>query len=79
MAETVPGAPLTIASNSFLAGGQDGYDEFANYEFVLTGNTYQQTLAALLSDLGTVTAADYPEGGEGRITRVDAPGSGFSC
>lgn len=75
----VPGPPVTIASNSFLAGGQDGYDEFANYDYVLTGNTYQQTLASYLADLGTVTAADYPVGGEGRVTRVDTPGSGSSC
>ncbi|MCT2582320.1 hypothetical protein [Actinophytocola gossypii] len=46
--------------------------DFRGLPFTTVGVTYQQALAGYLTEGlgGTVTAADYPEGGAGRITRV---------
>jgi 5'-nucleotidase/UDP-sugar diphosphatase len=65
----VPGPAVTVATIDFLARGGDKYP-FGGAEFTTVGVTYQQALANYLTDAlaGEVTAADYPEGGEGRIT-----------
>jgi len=63
-----PGPDLTVATIDFLAGGGDGYP-FLGASFTRVGVTYQQALANyLIGPLGSsITAAQYPEGGEGRI------------
>ncbi len=68
----VPGDPVAIATNDFSARGGDQYP-FRGLPFTTVGLTYQQALASYLAeDLGgVVTAADYPEGGEGRVVRLD--------
>nr|MBX2876035.1 esterase-like activity of phytase family protein [Saprospiraceae bacterium] len=76
--EVVDGAPnVYIVTNSFTAGGGDAYDEFAAAGFQNLGTSYQKVLFdfILAEDgvNGVITAADYPEGGEGRIqTRTTA-------
>lgn len=69
----VPGAPLTVATIDFLARGGDDYP-FQRAPFTVLGVSYQQALANYLQFPaglgGTITAADYPEGGEGRIVRL---------
>ena len=76
--EVVDGAPnVYIVTNSFTAGGGDSYDEFAAAGFQNLGTSYQKVLFdfILAEDgvNGVITAADYPEGGEGRIqTRTTA-------
>ncbi len=65
----VPGAPnLHIATINFLAAGGDQYP-FRGAEYYQVGVTYQQAVANYITDGlgGLITAADYPEGGEGRI------------
>jgi 5'-nucleotidase len=54
----------------FLARGGDGYRFPADQEFTVIGTSYQQALADhVATDLGgVISAADYPAGGEGRIT-----------
>lgn len=72
----VPGAPsVGIATNDFSARGGDEYP-FGDAPFTTLGVTYQQALANYLTTGlgGTITAADYPAGGEGRITCL-----GTSC
>ncbi|MCB1162935.1 5'-nucleotidase C-terminal domain-containing protein [bacterium] len=68
----VAGPALTVATIDFLAGGGDQYP-FRGLPFVRLGLTYQQTLQTYLIDglAGVITAADYPEGGEGRIVMED--------
>jgi 2',3'-cyclic-nucleotide 2'-phosphodiesterase (5'-nucleotidase family) len=68
----VPGDPVAIATNDFSARGGDQYP-FRGLPFTTVGVTYQQALARyLVEDLnGLISAADYPEGGEGRITRIN--------
>jgi len=65
-----PGAAVTLAVNSFSAGGGDQYP-LGDLEAVNLGVSYQQALELYLEDAdflnGSVTAADYPEGGDGRI------------
>ena len=66
----VAGAPaLNVATNDFSARGGDAYP-FRGLPFTTLGVTYQQALRAYIESLpgGVVTAADYPEAGEGRIT-----------
>jgi 5'-nucleotidase len=60
---------VDIAMSAFSANGGDGYPVGAR-PFTTLGQTDQQTLRNfLVDDLGgVVPAADYPEGGEGRIT-----------
>jgi 5'-nucleotidase, C-terminal domain len=67
----VPGAPaVNIATIDFSARGGDQYP-FRGAPFVtFAGVTYQQALSGYIQDDlgGVITATDYPEGGEGRIT-----------
>jgi 5'-nucleotidase len=67
--EVVDGAPVSLATNDFTARGGDGYP-FRGVPFTAVGRTYQQALVDFLTtDLGgVVRAADYPEGGAGRIS-----------
>ena len=67
----VPGDPIVLATIDFLANGGDCYP-LAGIEFTKLGVSYQQALADYISeDLGgTITAADYPAGGDNRITAV---------
>ena len=65
MPATKPSVGIAIVD--FLARGGDQYP-FRNLPFKVLGASYQQALQNYLEHLGTVTAADYPEGGEGRIT-----------
>ncbi len=66
----VAGDPVAIAINGFSGRGGDGYP-FGGTEFTSVGVTNRQGLVNYMQDElgGTVTAADYPEGGEGRITQ----------
>lgn len=66
-----PGADIHVATIDFLARGGDGYP-YRGAPFTTLGVTYQQALSSFIQDGlgGTVTAADYPQGGEGRITTV---------
>lgn len=73
----VEGAPaVTVVTNSFVAGGGDGYAMFVGVEgkrqFPIS---YEQALRDYLATLGSVAAGDprYAPGGEGRITFVEAP------
>lgn len=67
----MPGDPIDVATIDFLAKSGDQYP-FRGAAFVTLGATYQQALQAYIEDGlgGTITAADYPEGGVGRITTV---------
>jgi 5'-nucleotidase len=67
----VPGPDLTVATIDFLAKGGDQYP-FRGAPFTTLGVTYQQALQNYLVDGlgGVITAADYPEGGEGRIMNL---------
>jgi 5'-nucleotidase len=67
--QVVEGDPIGLATNDFSARGGDQYP-FRGLPFTSVGMTYQQALASYLVDGlgGVVTAADYPEGGSGRIT-----------
>ncbi|MEO0971875.1 MAG: bifunctional metallophosphatase/5'-nucleotidase [Pseudomonadota bacterium] len=66
------GDALNIAIVDFLARGGDEYP-FNGAEFTNLGVSYQQALRNFIEgDLGAViTAADYPEGGEGRIVELN--------
>jgi 5'-nucleotidase len=68
----VDGPDVAIATNDFSARGGDQYP-FRGLPFTTVGVTYQQALSQyIVEDLnGLITAADYPEGGEGRITRLN--------
>ncbi|MBA3374007.1 MAG: 5'-nucleotidase C-terminal domain-containing protein [Euzebyaceae bacterium] len=70
--EVVDGPSVNVAGSDFLARGGDGYP-FRGAPFTSVGVAYQQALANfIIDDLdGRITAADYPEGGEGRITPTD--------
>jgi 5'-nucleotidase len=65
----VDSSALNIATIDFLARSGDQYP-YRGAPFTSVGVTYQQALANYISDGlgGSITAADYPEGGEGRIT-----------
>ncbi len=70
----VEGAPsIALVTLNFLANGGDQY-LFGDGTRTHLGLTDQQSLAAYIKDglNGTIPAADYPEGGEGRITAVAA-------
>ncbi len=69
----VPGAALDVATTDFLARGGDSYP-FGGRPFVSTQVAYQQALLDYLTGPlgGAVSAADYPEGGDGRITITPA-------
>jgi 5'-nucleotidase len=68
----VAGPALHIATIDFLARGGDQYP-YGGADFTTLGVTYQQSLANYIVDGlgGLITAADYPVGGEGRITRLN--------
>jgi 2',3'-cyclic-nucleotide 2'-phosphodiesterase (5'-nucleotidase family) len=69
----VPGAPsVSIATNDFSARGGDQWP-FRGAPFTTLGVTYQQALSNYIQGplSGLITAADYPEGGESRITRLN--------
>ncbi|HEU4526395.1 MAG TPA: bifunctional metallophosphatase/5'-nucleotidase [Actinomycetota bacterium] len=66
------GAPdVDVATIDFLARGGDQYP-FGDVPFTTLGTTYFQAVLDYLVDelAGEITAADYPEGGEGRITET---------
>jgi 5'-nucleotidase len=69
--QVVPGPALNVALNSFSAAGGDQYP-VGDLPSTNLGVTYQQVLERFIEDPifldGLVTAADYPAGGEGRIT-----------
>lgn len=69
--QVVDGPAVSLATNDFSARGGDDYP-FGGAAFTPVGVTYQASLEQYLTDAlgGTVSAADYPEGGEGRITPV---------
>lgn len=58
---------LNVVSNDFSLNGGDAYPAVP---FTRLGVSYQQALSDYISiDLaGTISGADYPNGGEGRIT-----------
>ncbi len=70
----VPGPDIAVATIDFLARGGDQYP-YRGAPFVILGVTYQRALANYLRDPagldGTISAIDYPFGGEGRITRLN--------
>jgi 5'-nucleotidase len=76
--QVVPGAPsLNVATIDFLARMGDQYP-FRDAPFDVLGATYQQALANYIEAPtgdgglgGLITSADYPSGGEGRITRLN--------
>lgn len=58
------GAPVgtvNLALPDFTARGGDGYPVEGLGDFTVVGVSYQQALADFLSELGTVTAAEYPD------------------
>ena len=67
----VAGAPsVTVVTNSFLAGGGDGYEMFQGYaDRLQLAVSDEQSLRGYLEHLGTVARDDrrYAPGGEGRI------------
>jgi 5'-nucleotidase/UDP-sugar diphosphatase len=67
----VPGDSVTVATIDFLAKDGDQYP-FQGAPFTTVGVTYQQALSNFIQNGlgGTISAADYPEGGEGRITNL---------
>ena len=67
----IPGAPLTVATIDFSARGGDGYP-YLGAPFTPVGASYQQALLNYITGPlgGVISADDYPEGGEGRITDV---------
>jgi 5'-nucleotidase len=66
----VPGGALNIASIDFLARGGDQYP-YRGAPFTALGVTYQQALRNYIEQGlgGSIPAAEYPEGGSGRINR----------
>jgi 5'-nucleotidase/UDP-sugar diphosphatase len=68
----VPGAPnVNLATTNFTANNGDRYP-FNGLTYSAAGVPYQQSLYDfIVQDLGgSVTAADYPAGGEGRIVQL---------
>ena len=67
--EVVAGAPdVDLASNSFTIGNGDSYPfNVPAGGFVNLGTTYREALQAKFVREGVVTAAEYPEGGLGRV------------
>lgn len=68
----VPGPTIDIAIVDFLARGGDEYP-FRGASFTAIGVSYQQALSNYIQGplSGLISAGDYPEGGEGRITRIN--------
>ncbi len=67
----IPGPDLTVATIDFLARGGDQYP-FRGAAFTTIGVTYQQSLRNYIQTGlgGLITVAQYPEGGQGRISRL---------
>lgn len=67
----VAGPGIAVATNDFSARGGDQYP-FNGLPFTTVGKSYQQSLQDyIVEELGgLITAAQYPEGGEGRITAI---------
>lgn len=67
----VAGPDLTIAIVDFLAQGGDEYP-FRGAPFTNLPTTYSEALSNYIQNAlsGLISAADYPEGGEGRITET---------
>jgi 2',3'-cyclic-nucleotide 2'-phosphodiesterase (5'-nucleotidase family) len=68
----VPGPALNIATIDFLARGGDQYPYYGA-PFTTLGVTYELGLRNYIQfglD-GLISESDYPEGGEGRITRIN--------
>lgn len=65
------GAPsVTVVTNSFTAGGGDGYAMLKDYDVQIPLPTsYERALRDYLASLGTISASDarYASGGEARI------------
>ncbi|MCP4212869.1 MAG: hypothetical protein GY764_15530, partial [Halieaceae bacterium] len=61
------GRTLTVTTNDFTARGGDQYPHLS--DFTTVGATYQQALSNYIQDglAGVISAAQYPEGGTGRI------------
>ncbi|MEQ6903437.1 bifunctional metallophosphatase/5'-nucleotidase [Nocardioides sp. YIM 152588] len=70
--EVVDGPGISIATIDFSVRQDGDQWPFRGAPFTTVGVTYQQALANYITDGlgGLITAADYPEGGEGRITMV---------
>ncbi len=69
----VAGAPdVNLATANFTAGGGDQYP-LDDLDQTLVGVTYQQALSNYIIDGlgGSITSAQYPEGGEGRAVVTD--------
>ena len=68
----VAGGPVVLATIDFLANGGDCYP-LAGIEFTKLGVSYQQALANYIAEdlAGRITAADYPVGGDDRITTAE--------
>lgn len=71
--QLVAGPPVVLATIDFLANGGDCYP-LGDLEFTRLGLSYQASLADYISTNlgGQISAADYPEGGEGRIVALEA-------
>lgn len=67
----VAGPDLTVSTIDFLARGGDQYP-FRGAPFTTLGATYQQALAAYITEglSGLISSSQYPEGGEGRIIEL---------
>ena len=65
------GDPVTIVTNDFSAKGGDQWP-FRGAPLVTMGATYQQAIENFIETglAGAITAADYPEVGEGRIVAL---------
>jgi 5'-nucleotidase len=78
--DVIAGPALNVATIDFLARQGDQYP--FTTPFTNVGVSYQQALANYLADGlgGQITATDYPEGGEGRITCIKSvAASPLSC
>lgn len=74
--QIVAGAPnVNLSVVNFTAGGGDQYP-LGDLDYTPLGVTYQRALYNYILDElnGTIAAADYPEGGEGRITYKEPVG-----
>ncbi len=73
---TLDNGTLDLVSNSFTAGGGDGFDEFAAFTPVDLGVNYGDALRIFIEDElgGVVSEADYPEANN-RISEVPVPAS----
>ncbi len=71
--QVVDGPPVVLATIDFLANGGDCYP-IDDFRFTRLGVSYQASLARYISDNlgGQITAADFPEGGEGRIVALES-------